>query len=117
MKLFNTVTGKKGEEIASEFLKNKGYEIVERNWRNKFGEIDIIAKKDNVLVFGEVKTKIGELYGLPEEMVGRGKLQKVRNMATVYLKGKEISCRIDVIAIVLADNGSVSRINHYENVY
>ncbi|KKR78712.1 MAG: hypothetical protein UU25_C0034G0006 [Microgenomates group bacterium GW2011_GWB1_40_9] len=117
MKLFNTVTGKKGEEIASEFLKNKGYEIVERNWRNKFGEIDIIAKKDNVLVFVEVKTKIGELYGLPEEMVGRGKLQKVRNMATVYLKGKEISCRIDVIAIVLADNGSVSRINHYENVY
>ena len=68
-------------------------------------------------MFVEVKTKIGELYGLPEEMVGRGKLQKVRNMATVYLKGKEISCRIDVIAIVLADNGSVSRINHYENVY
>ena len=64
-----------------------------------------------------MKTKIGELFGLPEEMVGRGKLQKVRNMATVYLKGKEIPCRIDVVAIVLGDDGSVSRINHYENVY
>ncbi len=117
MKKWNTFTGKQGEDIAAELLKNNGYEILERNWRNKFGEIDIIAKKDNVLIFVEVKTKIGEQYGLPEEMVGRGKLQKVRNMALMYLKGKEIPCRIDVIAIVLSEDGSVSRLNHYENVY
>ncbi len=117
MKLCNSITGKKGEEIAAELLKNKGYEIVERNWRNKFGEIDIIAKKDEILVFVEVKTKIGEVFGLPEEMVGAGKLQKVRNMATVYLKGKDTLCRIDVVAVVLEDDNSISRINHYENVY
>jgi len=117
MKLWNSITGKKGEDIASEFLKNKGYEILERNWRNKFGEIDIIAKKKDVLVFVEVKTKIGELFGLPEEMVGRGKLQKIRHMATIYMNGKESLCRIDIVAIVLGDDSSVSRINHYENVY
>ncbi len=117
MKQFNLMTGKRGEEVAAELLRNKGYDIVEQNWRNKFGEIDIIAKKKDILVFVEVKTKIGELFGLPEEMVGRGKLQKVKNMATVYLKGKELPCRIDVVAIVLNDDNSVSRLTHYENAY
>ena len=111
------MTGKKGEDIAAELLKNKGYAIVDRNWRNKFGEIDIITKKDGVLVFVEVKTKKGELFGLPEEMVGFGKLQKVRHMATVYMNGKEIPCRIDVVAVVLSEDGQVTRLTHYENVY
>ncbi|MBU1327357.1 YraN family protein [Patescibacteria group bacterium] len=117
MKKWNSVTGKHGEDIAVETLKNKGYAILERNWKNKFGEIDIIAKKDDIVVFVEVKTKIGELYGLPEEMVGKGKLQKVRNMATVYLHGTDVPCRIDVVAVVLTNEGSVTRLTHYENVY
>lgn len=117
MKQLNAVTGKRGEDVAVECLKNNGFTILERNWRNKFGEIDIIAKKNGVVAFVEVKTKIGVLYGLPEEMVGRGKLQKVKNMATVYLKGKEVPCRIDVVAVILADDGTVSRLTHYENVY
>ena len=117
MKNENSITGKRGEDIAVELLKTKSYTILERNWRNKFGEIDIIAKKDGILVFVEVKTKIGELFGLPEEMAGKGKLQKVRNMATVYLNGKETPCRIDVVAVVLSENGQVTRLTHYENVY
>lgn len=117
MKTFNSKTGKQGEDIAVETLRTKGYVILERNWRNKFGEIDIIAKKDGVLVFVEVKTKIGELFGLPEEMVGKQKLQKIRHMATIYMNGKETPCRIDVIAIVLGSDNSVSRLTHYENVY
>jgi len=117
MKAFNSKTGKQGEDIAVEMLRTKGYVILERNWKNKFGEIDIIAKKDGVLVFVEVKTKVGELFGLPEEMVGGKKLHKVRHMATIYMNGKETLCRIDVVAIVLAENGSVSRLTHYENVY
>jgi len=117
MKMFNSVTGKYGEDLGAELLKNKGYTILERNWRNKFGEIDIIAKKDGILVFVEVKTKVGELFGSPEEMAGPKKLYKVRHMATIYMKGVEVPCRIDVVAIVLADDNTVSRINHYENVY
>lgn len=117
MKQLNFVTGKHGEDVAVELLKNKGYAVLERNWRNKFGEIDIITQKDGVLVFVEVKTKIGELFGLPEEMVGKGKLQKVRNMATVYMNGKETPCRIDVVAVVLTNDNAVTRLTHYENVY
>lgn len=117
MKKWNSVTGKHGEDVAVEMLKTKGFTVIERNWRNKFGEIDIIAQKDGVLVFVEVKAKIGELFGLPEEMVGCGKLQKVRHMATIYMNGKEIPCRIDVVAVVLSEDGQVTRLTHYENVY
>lgn len=117
MKMFNRATGRVGESFAEAALKNKGYTILEQNFGSKFGEIDIIAKDKDVLVFVEVKTKIGEEFGLPEEMVGPGKLQKIRHMATVYMKGKEIPCRIDVVAIVLDDKNTVIRLTHYENVY
>ncbi|MFH0749753.1 MAG: YraN family protein [Candidatus Gottesmanbacteria bacterium] len=117
MKKLNSVTGKYGEAVAAELLTTKGYTIIERNWRNKFGEIDIIAKKNGVLVFVEVKTKVGELFGTPEEMVGSKKLNKVRHMATIYMNGVEVPCRIDVVAIILGDDNAVLRVNHYENVY
>ena len=116
MKNLNSVTGKYGEDLATELLENKGYTILERNWRNKFGEIDIIAKKDGILIFTEVKTKVGVAFGSPEEMAGPQKLYKVRHMATIYMKGVELPCRIDVVAIVLNEDNTVSRITHYENV-
>ncbi len=116
MKKFNRETGRIGESFAADALRKKGYLILEINFSNKFGEIDIIAQDKNILVFVEVKTKIGIDFGLPEEMVGKGKLQKIRNMATVYLKGKEIPCRIDVVAIVMDDENTVVRLTHYENV-
>src|SRR3989344_3197347 len=112
MKQFNRQTGKLAEDRAAEFLKKKHYRILERNFRNKFGEIDIIAKDGETLVFVEVKAKIGTDFGLPEEMVGRGKLQKIRNMATVYMNGENIPCRIDVVAIVLDENNDVTRLTH-----
>lgn len=117
MKFFNKQTGIIGENFAVEVLKKKGYEILERNFSNKFGEIDIIARSKSVLVFVEVKTKIGIDFGLPEEMVGKGKLHKIRNMAMIYTSGQEVPCRIDVIAVVLGLNNQVVRLTHYENVY
>ncbi len=90
---------------------------MERNFSNKYGEIDIIAKDKNTLVFVEVKTKTGIDFGLPEEMVGKGKLARVRQMATIYLKGKLVPCRIDVIAIVLGKETELVRLTHYQNVY
>lgn len=117
MKQFNRKTGAIGEDIATDFLRNKGYIILERNFSNKFGEIDIIAKDKETLVFVEVKTKIGIEFGLPEEMVGKGKLYRIQHMAQLYMKGKLLPCRIDVVAIVLNDDNSVKRQTHYENVY
>lgn len=117
MKQFNRKTGKVGEDIAFSYLQNKGYTLLERNFSNKFGEIDIIAKDGTVLVFVEVKTKIGVEFGLPEEMVGKGKLNKIQHMASLYMNGKLLPCRIDVIAIVLNDDNTVKRLTQYENVY
>lgn len=109
--------GKLAEDLASQELAKKGYQIIKRNFQNRFGEIDIIAKQKNVLVFVEVKAKTGDNFGMPEEMVGRGKLGKIRAMATIYNHGKEVNCRIDVIAVVLDESGNLQRLTHYENVY
>jgi putative endonuclease len=117
MKALNRQLGKLAEDLACLELSKKGYEILKRNFQNRFGEIDIIAKHNNVLVFVEVKAKTGTNFGLPEEMVGRGKLAKVRSMATIYNQGKEVNCRIDVVAVVLDDQGNLQRLTHYENVY
>lgn len=117
MKKFNRATGRAGESYAAQALEKKGYFILERNFSNKFGEIDIIARDKDVLVFVEVKTKIGIDFGLPEDMISKGKLQKIRNLATVYMKGERVPCRIDVVAIVLDDENTVIRFTHYENVY
>ncbi len=116
MKTLNRSTGRAGEDIAARTLRDKGYTLLERNFSNKFGEIDIIAKDKNVLVFVEVKTKIGLDFGLPEEQISRGKLSRIRNMATMYLKGGSVPCRIDVVAIVLGTDNEVVRLTHYENV-
>lgn len=117
MKFFNRETGRRAEDLAARTLEDKGYEILERNFSNKFGEIDIIAKDKGTLVFIEVKAKKGIIYGLPEEMVSRGKLHKIRNMASVYLRNRVALCRIDVIAVILSEDNEVIRLTHYENVY
>lgn len=117
MKHFNRQTGALGEGFAAIHLQEKGYTILERNFRKKFGEIDIIAKDTNTLVFVEVKAKIGIDCGSPEDMINPKKLQKIRNMAMVYMKEDIVACRIDVVAIVLDEDETVVRLTHYENVY
>lgn len=117
MKSKNYATGRNAEALATKALVEKGYEILENNFRNKFGEIDIIAKDKGALVFVEVKAKTGADFGLPEEMINRGKLQRVKNMAVIYLKGQNVQCRIDVVAVVLSPEGELLRLTHYENVY
>ncbi|MEK9200856.1 MAG: YraN family protein [Patescibacteria group bacterium] len=113
MKTFNRQTGRLGEEIALQNLLARGYELVERNYSTKFGEIDLIMKDKSVLVFVEVKTKKGLDFGSPEEMFTRGKREKVKRMATVFLDGKEVACRIDMIAVVLDSQNEVVSVKHY----
>lgn len=117
MKFKNWETGHLAENLAVEALKKKGLVIVETNFHNRFGEIDIIARDKNILVFVEVKAKKGVDFGAPEEMINRQKLKRVQNMATVYMKGKNLPCRIDVVAIILSSTNELISLTHYENVY
>ncbi|MBU1323594.1 YraN family protein [Patescibacteria group bacterium] len=125
MKQFNYLKGQVGEKAAEEFLRKKGYQILERNFYTKFGEIDIIAKEKRKgatlpkTVFVEVKTKSGEEFGEPWEMVDERKIGRVRRMAELYLMKKrlgEVACRIDVVGVWLDIEGEVEKIEHWENV-
>lgn len=116
MKIFNRLTGKLAEDFATSALTKKGYQVIKRNFSTRFGEIDIIAKDKDILVFVEVKAKTGIDFGLPEEMINKRKLAKVKRMAEVYLNGKSVLCRIDVVAIVLGQNNNLIRLTHYQNV-
>ena len=111
--------GDRGEDIALDFLKSKNYEILERNYRYGHGEIDIIAKTDNVLSFIEVKTRKNLEFGPPELAVTRKKQTQIRKISQAYLIQKNIKdqdCRLDVIAILLKKN-LPPEINHIENAF
>lgn len=101
----NIEIGKLGEEIATKYLKRHGYKILERNFRSKrWGEIDIVATKDDVLVFVEVKARIGSKYGQPVEAVTPYKLQALKRTGQYYvMEHPDLpeALRIDVVAIVL----------------
>ena len=104
--------------MIESYLAKKGYEILERNYRKKTGEIDLIAKspgKDEI-VFIEVKTRKSSNYGKPEEAVGRGKLKKIEKTALLWLqeyKSVDMLWRIDILALELGDK---TQITHLENV-
>jgi len=123
MKQLNTEMGRLGERLASEFLAKKGYRILARNFRTRFGEIDLIAAKDGVLVFVEVKLKIGDNFGPnPEEMIDKKKVQQIEKTAQSFLMenpedgSRYESLRIDAVCIVLDAGGQVKRISQYENI-
>ena len=112
-------TGDRGEKLAAELLIKKNYKIVEQNYRFGHGEIDIIAKDKDVLVFVEVKTRKNLEFGPPEFAVTKNKQRQIRKIAEAYLYEKKISdldCRIDVVAILLKKN-LPPEINHIENAF
>ena len=111
--------GKEGEDLACDFLEKEGYKIVKRNWHFGHGEIDIIAEKNNTLVFVEVKSRKTLEYGHPELAVTKKKQQQIKTMAEAYLyinKITDTDCRIDVISILLQDKKH-PEINHIENAF
>lgn len=116
MKRENKIIGRRGEDIALAELTKKGYQLVERNFRNRFGEIDLIMEDGTTVVFVEVKTRVGDDFGSPEEEVTERKFAQVRRMGEVFLieKGRwGRACRVDVVAIVLTRGGEVARLTHY----
>ena len=78
-------TGKFGEQLGTAYLNTQGYIVREQNWRHSHWEVDIIAEKDTVLHFIEIKTRRSKKFGLPEEKVGRKKIQNLINAAEQYL--------------------------------
>lgn len=111
--------GKIGEDLACEYVLHHNYSLIERNFQKRYGELDIIAVKDNTLVVVEVKTRIGRMFGLPEEAVTPRKIAEVKQTAAYYkLLHPELpeSMRIDVIAIELDVDESVKEFRHIENV-
>lgn len=112
-------TGTVGEDIAVKFLIRKGYHILERNWRIKGGEIDIVADDGGTIVFVEVKSRTSTEYGRGEEAITPHKKEKIISAAKACLrhKGQDRPCRFDVIAILFEKNGKVKEINHIENAF
>jgi len=100
--------GKKGEEKALRFLKKRGYRIIEQNYVCKMGEMDIIAKEKDTLVFVEVKTRTSMAFGPPQLAVTKFKQRQLSKVALNFLKEKrleDVKARFDVVAILLAPEG------------
>jgi putative endonuclease len=107
-----------GEKMAVEYLKKRGYQIVETNFRCREGEIDIIAQDKDYLVFVEVRTRRGSSYGTPEESITAAKKEKLTSVAFAYLQTHRKSpplWRFDVVAIELDHEGQTLRIDLIQN--
>lgn len=112
----NIEKGKLGEEIASKYIISKGGKVIERNYRTKIGEVDLIAKLNGELVFVEVKSRSNINYGYPSESVNYKKKRKIINVAKYYILDNSLdnlSIRFDVIEIYLKEK----KINHIVNAF
>ena len=110
--------GKYGEDVAAQFLQDRGYSIIDRNWRCSIGEIDLVAKYKSRLVFVEVKTRNGTSYGHPFEAITNSKILRMRKLVSQWCSqngalGAEV--RLDAIA-VLVRGGRVG-IEHLKQVF
>ncbi|MCI0800598.1 MAG: YraN family protein [Chloroflexi bacterium] len=110
--------GRWGEEHARRYLEGKGYTVSETNYRSRWGEVDIVSRLGEELVFVEVKTRRGVAFGTPEESITAAKSQRLIATAQDYLQknGLEQSrWRIDLISIHLDETGKLLEVNHLEN--
>lgn len=110
--------GKIGEFVAEKFLVKRGYKIIERNYRKKVGEIDLIANYENYIIFIEVKLRSSISYGYPAEYVTKKKQEKITKVAYFYLNSlddKNFDIRFDVIAII--KEGIKYHIEHIQDAF
>ena len=112
--------GKKGEEIAARYLGDKGYKILERNYKSKLGEIDIIAQEDNTICFIEVKTRKTHTTVSPQESVNQDKQYQLSKTALTFLKSRSLlskRCRFDVVSIILNEDETLEKITLIKNAF
>jgi len=110
--------GQKGEKQAALYLRSLGYEILENNWRFKKAEIDIIARRDDILVFVEVKTRASEYFGKPEEFISKRQASLIIDAASQYMVQieHEAEFRFDIISIIMI-KGILKSLNHFEDAF
>ncbi|MBT8317884.1 MAG: YraN family protein [Lutibacter sp.] len=109
--------GKEGEKLAEEFLLKNGYQIIEKNWRFKKAEVDIIAKKNEILAIIEVKTRSNNYFGNPQDFVNQKKIKLLVEAINQYVISKELDLdvRFDIIAIL--KNNNALEIEHLEDAF
>lgn len=115
----NKKLGEEGEEIAVAFLKGRKYAVLERNFRCKCGEVDIVARDGKTLVFVEVKTRRSQVFGPPQASVTPFKQRQIAKAALAWLASKKMQdapARFDVVAIILREH-EVPRIEHITNAF
>ena len=114
----NTGSGRLGEQLTAEYLEEKGYEIVECNFKCRFGEIDVICEKKGYIVFAEVKTRGENAIASPMEFVDAAKQRRLALAASLYLSTHETNLqpRFDVLE-VLCVNSKIKSVKHLENAF
>ncbi len=115
----NSSVGRLGEEKACQYLLSQNYSLLARNYRTKLGELDIVAKKNGIITFCEVKTRIGDAKGKPYEAVDYRKLKHLYNACQLYILQNNIKSAklsLQVISIELHPDMSVQSIRMYEVV-
>jgi putative endonuclease len=114
--------GHQGEQLAAHHLKKHDYVIITMNFRTALGEIDLIALKENTLIFLEVKTREKELsFGRPANAVTTEKQKRIRRIAEVFIKMRPAikwkTCRFDVVEVITDTNGKLVEINHIKSAF
>lgn len=110
--------GRRGEEIAASHLVGQGFEILDRNWRVREGELDIVAREGAALVVVEVKTRSSTRFGLPIEAITRAKAQRLRRLAYAWAQEhgqRSRHLRIDAVGII-APEGVPTQVRHFRAV-
>ena len=118
MKIANREIGAKGEEFASQYLQNLGYRILDRNWRTKRGELDIVAEHEATLIFCEVKTRTSKVCGLPSEAISQTKIQHLKTVALEWLNTHQVrhtGIRFDAISVLIVPT-SAPQISHIQGI-
>ncbi|MBR5707690.1 MAG: YraN family protein [Bacteroidaceae bacterium] len=114
----HNILGKEGEEYAADYLDEQGYEILDRNWMCGHKDLDIVAVKDNTLVFVEVKTRSCTDWGDPEDAVTDRKIKSIVRSADAYIRYNclDMDVRFDIISIIMDDRGYY-KVEHIEQAF
>ena len=109
--------GIKGEQLAVQFLKSKGHEILELNYRYSRAEVDIVSRVGDCVVFTEVKTRGGRYFGNPEEFVDEAKQQKMALAAENFLDEHKLNCELRFDIISIFKNETEEKVKHFQDAF
>lgn len=111
--------GDKGEQIAADYLKDRGYQLLDKNFITRYGELDLVAFEGGTVVFVEVKTRTSTTFGLPEASITPAKMERIQNSALLWLQAHPEApedWRIDVVAIIMSHQNDMTDIQHFINI-